>query len=327
MSVFDNIYNEYITQVKKDVEQEYRANCQTIYNSYYTSVVSSFSWKNYPETTLRFLPERHLYYYGLMACCEKDGKIWLLPATPSGTLLPNGEYSAYMVFTLDGKSWRVNREDITLCYNNCRMLPSYIFVSELAEKSGYALSTVDVSLEKAMLPAIVEARTPEQMKMIAEMYNKKANLKPFSETLSSAISKNEISVHKIFDNRETDILALWDVYVRYRNLFYTTFGINNVEIQKKERLTEAEGSGNDEIARFTLLNDMFECRKDFIEQTNSKFGTNLEIELNRNSSTVYELSIPNDEKIENTIIEISKGSNLPMGNENESEESDNGIDN
>ena len=325
MSVFKNIILEHINKNKEQMELEYRANCQTIYNNCYTSVVSTFKWGNLPKSTLHFLPERFLYYYGIMGAFMENGEFRILPATPSGTLLENGEYSQYILYTLNGKTYIKDREDLVLCYNNSRALPSYIFVSELSEKMSYALSAVDITLEKAMLPDIVECRDQNQLNMITGMLDKRNNLKAFATTMSAAISKNEISVHKMFDNRERDILSLWDIYIRYRNLFYTTFGINNVEIQKKERLTEAEGSGNDEISRYTLINDMYENRKVFVEKIKEKFNYELSIEINRNSSTVFELNSDNQEKIDNIIIEKTKGANVELmrgGEENENSETD-----
>ena len=64
MSVFKNIYLEQIDNLRKQEHREFLGASQTIYNNFYTTVVSTFKWKNLPDTTLPFLPERHLYFYG-----------------------------------------------------------------------------------------------------------------------------------------------------------------------------------------------------------------------------------------------------------------------
>ena len=96
------------------------------------------------------------------------------------------------------------------------------------------------------------------------------------------------------------------------------FGINNVEVQKRERLTQAEGSGNDEYVRYTLLWDLFDNRRTFVDNVKEKFNHELEFELNRDIQTVYQLDIQtvyqltvdNDQKIADALIEITKGSNI-----------------
>ena len=114
----------------------------------------------------------------------------------------------------------------------------------------------------------------------------------------------------VFDNRETDVLSLWDVFSRYDRMFYRTFGISTVGIQKNERLTEAESTGEEEMTRYTLFQDMYNCRMDGIEQVKKKFNYDLSIEVMRDQKTVYELSQSNEDKIKMRKIEASKGANI-----------------
>ena len=98
---------------------------------------------------------------------------------------------------------------------------------------------------------------------------------------------------------------------------YTTFGFDTIEIQKRERLTQAEGSANSEISRYSLFMDMFECRRDFADRVKEKFNFDLDVDINRNSNTVYNMQLDNEELIDNELIEISKGSNLNMDYDDE----------
>lgn len=197
-------------------------------------------------------------------------------------------------------------------------------INELSKKSAYALRAVDASLKKAILPAIAYAPDEASMTTISGLFEEDKEMLPIRATMNETFKKEgEIAIHNIYDNRAIDIISQWDVYVRYRNLFYTTFGVNNVEIQKRERLTEAEGSGNDEITRYTLLKDMYQRRVDFCNEVKEKFNYELAFELNRDSATVYEIKLSNKEKVDNVEIDLLKGVNYAETNPNESEVVDN----
>lgn len=298
MSVFNNIYLEQINKLRSEEHKEFLGASQTIYNNFYTTVVSTFKWKNLPDTTLPFLPERYLYFYGRCAFFkDKNGKYQIVPIVPAGKLLPNGEYDTYIGFFLDGTTVTLKREDIVIFYDNSRSLPSYIFVNEFAENATLAFTAVKQALKKAIAPTVIECTNEAQLNEIVNAVDY-ANLATFKATLSKALSKGEISTHHIFDNKANDVTALWDIFTRYRNFFYGSYGSNNIEIVKSERLTERESQGNDEIIRFTLLQEKNELRQYGSEQVKTKFNYDLPIELNRSAETVYDLTVDNEKKVE-----------------------------
>ena len=319
-------YQSAMENAYKEVEQnKYRTN-YTIWHNYYATVTNTFSWQNLPKGVLSFLPEEYLCYWGLIAFLKDDnGNPTILPAYGAGRLLPNGEYSEYVCIAKNGENYRRNREDIALCYNNNLRVPSILMINELSKKSARALRAVDSSLKKAILPSIVYTPDEATMTTISGMFDEDKDMLPIRATMNEAFKANAdkgITVHTIYDNRQLDIISQWDVYVRYRNLFYTTFGINNVEIQKRERLTEAEGSGNDEITRYTLLKDMYSRREEFCAEVKEKFNYDLTFELNRDSATVYEIKLSNKEKIDNIEIDLLKGVNYGSQNPEESEDNE-----
>ena len=316
MGVFHKVYEDNLQKVYNDSKVEDAKTRGSIFMAYYTSTLSTFKWNNLPKDTLIHQPEEYLIYWARLAFFKDDnGEYKMFPAYPSGTLLENGEYDEYTIIARNGTNWRRKREDIALCYDNNMIIPFIIIIEELAGKSSVALEAVDSALRKAMLPAIVSCKDQQQMDMLSDMYDKIKRLMPFRTTMSGGFSEKEIQTFNIFDNSKNDVISLWDVYVRYRNLFYTTIGINNIEIQKRERLTKAEGTGNDEITRYTFLVDRYSQRQKFIEEIKKKFGYEMTIELNRDTITVYEESLSNDDKIENAEMDILKGVNL-TGKEN-----------
>ena len=93
-------------------------------------------------------------------------------------------------------------------------------------------------------------------------------------------------------------MNIWDIFVRYKNLFFTNYGINNVEISKQERLTLGESQSNTEITRYSVFWDMFEHRKEFCERVKEHFGIDISCEINRNIDTVVEFNLTTQDKID-----------------------------
>lgn len=311
MSVFEKLYTEKYKESDYYKENEKRiADCD-FFNIYMTSLIDTFKWDGITQNIPRFEIEKFFQFGGTVGYRISTREIY--PVFPAGSLLENGEYSAYTQIKLNGETNRVDRKDLVIGYNNCFKMPYCYLVNWFSEKSSYALRAVDSALEKATLPVIVSTDDESIMKKLGDLRDKE-HLQAFLVDLKSKLNKQTVEVLHLFDNAKNDVLALWDVYVRYRNLFYTQIGINNVEIQKRERLTMAEGSGNDEIVHYSLLNDMYERRKEFVEECN-KYGENFSVELNRDIATTFQLDLSAEEKVEYGKIEATKGANTQDGGE------------
>lgn len=328
-SVFHNIYETEVVNAYNNIAEETVETFSTLYSASLTTIISTFKWggKDFPKIP-KFLPERSLLYFPMLAGFMDNNEYKIFPCFGAGTLRDDGEYDRYTIITYKGKTFQRTRDEIALCYNNSIAVPSIFMVRELTGKMNTALQAVDCALERSMLPALIECEDEETFKKMSTYYDADKNKLPFrlSYRGEGAMGAKASVINDLFDSKKYDIIQMWDVFVRYRNLFYTMNGINNVEIQKRERLTEAEGSGNDEITRYSTLDDKFERRKDFIEETYNKFGKELTIELNRDSATVYNLSLDNDDKVEDVQVNLTRGANPPKSAEETEEKENEGGD-
>lgn len=300
MSVFSNIYTK-----RYESSAEARSAVKTytdfdFFDTCMTTVINTFKWTGYPDKDLPpFMIEWFFQNSGRVAMYRNDeGKIAVHPAFPAGALTDRGTFTAYDIITPNGKTYVRNAEDIAIGYNNCFKIPYVYKIDQFAKKMSYALRAVDSSLTKASLPVAALFENPDQLKKFEKYADPETAMQPFVAMLKEKLVAKEVETVSLYDADKVDVLAIWDVYTRYRNLFYTTFGINNVEIQKRERLTEAEGAGNDEITRYSLLSDMYDRRKEWCERCKELFASDISFELNRDLSTVYNLGVDNSEKIE-----------------------------
>lgn len=319
MSVFTNIYTTRYEQAAENRAVIKSYSDFNFFDTCMTTVINTFKWSNFPNKDLPpFMIEWFLQNAGRIAMYRNDdGNLAVHPAFPAGGLTDNGTFTSYDIITPNGKTYVRKAEDIALGYNNCFKMPYVYKIDQFAKKMSYSLRAVDSALTKATLPVAALFENPDQLKKFEKYADPETAMQPFVAMLKEKLVAKEVETVSLYDSTKVDVLALWDVYTRYRNLFYTTFGINNVEIQKRERLTEAEGAGNDEITRYSLLSDMYDRRKEWVEKCKEKFGIEISFELNRDLSTVLNIETDNEEKIDLMRMEFTKDINPAAGEQDD----------
>lgn len=312
MSVFHNLYTEKYEKYEQRQKFTDFVSHFNYFDNYMTSLLSSFTWKNLPDERLpSFMIEEMFQYGGCVAGILDDGAPRIYSAFLNGNLLPNGLMTKCTIIRPDATEKTFPIDDVVVGFNNCFRMPYIFKVNQYAEQTNYIFLAILSAIKKAIMPAIINTSDESLMKELLDIKTSDMrNLETFLVSLKSRFDTKDMDIQQIYDNTKIDVLALWDVFTRSKNNFYTTFGINNVEIQKRERLTEAEGSGNDEITRYTLFNDMYMRRVEFKDAFNKKFGTDIYFEVNRDISTVYQLQLSNDEKVEIGNISESRGATI-----------------
>lgn len=315
MSVFQNIYTSAYESAAGGRNAAKAYTDWDFFDTCMTAVVNTFKWKGYPSKALpSFMIEWFFQNSGRVAMYRNDnGDLAVHPAFPAGELTEDDTYTTYTIITPNGKTYVRNAADIAIGYNNCFKMPYVYKVDQFAKKMSYALRAVDSALTKASLPVAALFENPDQLKKFEKYTDPEIATAPFVAMIKEKLVAKEVETVSLYDAGAIDVISLWDVYTRYRNLFYTTFGINNVEIQKRERLTEAEGAGNDEITRYSLLSDMYERRKEWCECCKERFGSSITFEINRDLGTVFNLETDNDTKLDMMRLELTKGTNPAEG--------------
>lgn len=319
MGVYEKAYFEEYNALIQTFEDEKRSDTFSFLDIYLTTLVNTFKWVKSVPKIPQFMIERFLCSAGRVAFFIKDAVPMILPAFPTGALDIYGEYSEYYVVGRNGENFTLKKEEIELCYANSFALPYYWMAKHFADKTTEAMTAIDGALHRAGLGPFVVAATEAQKAQLVDAITKADPRKPYTVLPNGLFDPSKAIRLPVFDNKETDVIALWDVYTRYRNLYYSTIGINNIEIQKRERLTQAEGSGNDEIVRYSLLDDMYQCRDDWKKRVKEHFNYDIEFEVQRDAATVYNLKMSNADKIEYMKVEMSKGSNIAQTNNSNTE--------
>ena len=90
----------------------------------------------------------------------------------------------------------------------------------------------------------------------------------------------EVILDKINLDIKDNTKNLMEVLQTWENKGLSYFGINNVNVMKKERLITGEAEQNDE-QNSICFNSMYKARIDAVNKINSKFNTNIHINVNK----------------------------------------------
>lgn len=288
MSVFRELYNDVV------LAKATQAKCLNLTTSwveedtYESAVVNRFSWDKLNLEQNR--PEVYLYHRGLCGGFRDGDANVIYPAFPCGKLRPDGYYTQYTLIAMDGTIFIKDFEDIVLLKNNPANIPSRDIVKFYCDKMESIFRMIDNLIHRAKAGNIIECSDEPTMKKIQSV-NLAVDSNQTILTLLGEGLNTKFERVNLFDNRETDIISWWAIFEKYKNELLTTFGFNNVGYEKHERLLVDEVTANNDVILNGFFGTMLDCRKEFCERYNNKFGTDISCKANQR------LVITNKDKI------------------------------
>lgn len=269
MSVFKHIYEDSLKNFNRTVHNERTQTNFTLYQLFKNIVLNSFTWE-LPDHIYFNRPELFMYYKGLMGAFIDDGKFKIYPAVPVGSLREDGFYTKYQMNAFNGKVFIKDFDDIELLHNDDFDTPNAIIIDEFMENCCQTLTTIKTFMKRARNMPILNAPNEQTVNTILDEYKKQEEGYPFALTVNNTLMGDEVKRTTLFDNREVDILSFWDIYDKFKHEFYTFYGINNTEVEKRERLTNEEVNSNNEIIQCGYYDTLYNYRKDFVDRCNNK---------------------------------------------------------
>lgn len=254
--------------------------------------LSIFEWTNLPKSMNARALERSLFLYG-SAGLLKDKTLGLINtnATSRGKInlygLPT-ELNCYSfdyqanrklytgITSLEAKDLdKQQLEDVVLVMNNWKRLPLVgvmnLFAYKLYECDATALTNVKAQKTPVMIVA------PEEQRLtMLNLYNKYEGNNPF--IFGNNDSLNETPIKSISTGAPFIADKVEDYKKAILNDALTYLGINNVMIEKKERLTDDEANSNNELINLNLQSRLAP-RLEACKQFNELFGTNIGVRV------------------------------------------------
>lgn len=237
---------------------------------------SIFKWNNLPKGMDEKWIERYLFSEGkCLFFKDKEKGYMIAKCTPSGQVNYYDEYTHlrpygtnYIGDTLE------NYEECILIQNNDEMLPTSFTIQLYAHRLADISRTIDININAQKTPILITG-SDKQMLTLKSLYKKYEGNMPviFGD---KSLDPKELGVLKtdapiVFDKLQIQKHAIW-------NEAMTFLGVNNANMDKRERLVDDEVKANNE--QIELSAEMFlKARERACELINEKFGLNISVEI------------------------------------------------
>lgn len=238
-------------------------------------LLSLFEWKNLPDgISSRFIEDK-LFTNGLLIFFDSAvGKV-VTQATPIGL---NGyeEPAGYRAYSLDGiLNQYVKTTECVPIWNDMFIEPNVNNVNFFAKRLSNIEKTIDVNLEQLKNPYIVSC--PEgQKNTVEQVFKQKTDGVPYIYVSNDYQEMVRVNVFNLDIKNHTKELE--EVKRTILNEGLTFFGINNVNVLKRERLVTGEAEENDEQITINK-NSMYKARLKAVEEINKMFGLEIEVKI------------------------------------------------
>ena len=241
---------------------------------------SLFTWENldkYAGTGASRFLEQSLYENG-RACFVKDDKLGYLALKVN----PSDKLNVYMLPTRV-MAWSIGYnkdydfDDVVYIMNNELQKPTMAIMELFATRMYETERTIDNNLIAQKTPILIEGDT-KTILTLKNVYMQYSGNTPFIFGNKQFDISNKLNVLK------TDAPYLIDKLDLHKHQIFnealTVLGINNANMDKKERLITDEVESNDQLINY-YLNCFYKTRKKACDEINEKYGLDVKIVLNK----------------------------------------------
>lgn len=267
----------------------------TTFSSYYNRLkliaISLFNWEGLDDIggDSRFL-EMALFENGRAVFIKDETLGYLtLRVNPSDKLNVYNLPTKVIAYST-GYNVEYEMEDVVYIMNNDLQIPTSIVLQQFAYKLYNIDKTIDINLNAMKTPVILQGSIQQQMTLRNLLMQYDGNI-PF---IFGDKQFNITEAMKVLDLKATYLADKLTIQKReYWNEMLTFLGINNTNIDKKERLITSEVESNDEIINY-YLNCFYKTRKKAVDEINEKFELGLKLTVNKDIEKEFGIDIKED---------------------------------
>ena len=249
------------------------------FNRLKLKAISMFEWINLPkEIDERYL-ELMLCQNGYV-CFFKDQLVpdvdtyFALQCTLGGRFNVYNIPTVYQIYTASGYNARRTAEDSVIIYNNLLHTPTVPLLMYHAYNIANVERTIEINLNQLKRPYIFLVPENQRYTFIKLVNDIKNN----QDVIIGNKDLNLDNLNPINTITPNNTLDLYTLKKRYYNEALTDMGINNLNVDKKERLVSDEVSSNDEDVLINR-NSMLYARKMACKQINEMFGLDIDVKF------------------------------------------------
>lgn len=244
-------------------------------------VTNMFKWEGLPTQISERFIEDVLFHNGLVVFHENNKKILTVSRAVSSFINSYDEPSEFTCYSRDINELSSESKSILECvpiYNNTLMEGSSYEVSYFANKLTNVDKTIDVNLDNIKTPFIITAPEGQQL-TVETLMGKRANGEPWILMYEEGMRDIKIQPFNFDIKNYTKELTEMKQNIMAEALTY--FGIDNVNVYKRERLTSGEVEQNDDHIAINR-SSMLKTRQLACDKINEMFNLNVSVTMNEN---------------------------------------------
>lgn len=257
-----------------DSARELKTNYLYYYNTLRMLTTTLFKWEGLPETIPERFIEKILFSHGRIAFAHDNTISYVVARCNDNYSL--SMYDEATSYNLYGNGYQKNFRDseCVIIRNNVDCIPTHFYVNYYAEKLSRIQQSIDVNLNLQKYPIGVSG--DETQKLTLQNFIKQfEGGEPFIMSYKNAdlggIDVINFNVPFIADK-------LNEMEDKYMTRCLTTFGVNNANTTKKERLVSDEVNSNNQYLDLNV-DTMLAYRQLACEEINRMFGLNVSVRL------------------------------------------------
>ena len=246
---------------------------QEILNRFLNLALNRFTWENLPAGLSSRKMEEFLIRHGkVMIYNDEQYGVLGLPACGTGEINVYGEPTDWTVFGGNGFNRIIDGEKGVIIRNNALGTNDYTDLETFAVRLNEIELTMDVNLNAQKTPFVILCDEKERL----TFKNILLQVRKFKYAIfgSKSLKLNSIDVL----NTKADYLLdkLQNQKRELMNELLTFLGINNSNVNKKERLLVDEVNANNDFL-LVNLDHMYDERKLACDLINKKFGLSIKV--------------------------------------------------
>lgn len=252
--------------------------------------LNMFSWENLPSSMNQEYLEQTLFYFGKSALLYTDKYGFInTKCSSNGQVNIYGLPTKFNCYSFDFQEHRLlytglkpkntdikDTQQAILVRNNIDMIPTAQSIELFAYRLYNAERTMDTNIILQKMPFFIACEDSQKL-TFQNLFSQIEGNKVVVYGEKNSVDLNSIRAIKT----ETPFICdkLSDYKKEIWNDFLTFLGINNLQVEKKERLISDEANSNNEVINYNLMARL-KYRQIACEQFNELFGTKISVKLN-----------------------------------------------
>ena len=250
--------------------------CFDVFNRVTNIALSRFKWEGLPKTCKPEILEETLYFYG-KAVFFHDPDIGFVH-TPVDLPGPYNIYYESVVreaYSFNDFHRTLKADDSVLIKANMTMTPDYVTTWNYTPKIADGIRAIDVHMQTLKRPFFVTCQEKEKNSV---------------SRILNDIADNQIAVvgKKLMDNSiqvnptcsDSHLADMWGTVKNYYNQLYSSLGIKNSFVSKKERVITSEAEGEEISIRHVLESELY-CRQEAAAKISEMTGSEVKVTANQ----------------------------------------------